>query len=129
MPVLEPTPTGHRLRLAARSLPVTVAGRDRAVRRVRGAAPPGDERTGRDDVRIHVLELLLPALLALVGGGAVGMNVLRLRRWAEDRERRHGARRRARPRAGRGSSARRTGLTSLPHGHPRGILVTCPRTC
>lgn len=32
------------------------------------------------------LEVLLPALLALVGGSAVGMNVLRLKQWADDRE-------------------------------------------
>lgn len=83
---LEPTATGHRLRLDARTFPLTVGsaagvfglfvGLLTLVTSALDAATFGP-----------VLEVLLPALLALVGGGAIGMNVLRLRQWADDRER------------------------------------------
>jgi len=83
--VLEPTATGQRLRLDARTSPVNagtaaggfglLAGLLSLVTSALDAATFGP-----------VLELLLPALLMLVGAGAIGLNVLRLRQWAEDRE-------------------------------------------
>lgn len=84
---LEPHGPGHRLRLDARTFPLTVgagagafgifAGLLSLVTSALDAATFGP-----------VLEVLLPLLLVLVGAGAVGTNVLRLRRWADDRERR-----------------------------------------
>lgn len=82
---LEPSGPGHRLRLDGRTFPLTVAagvgafgvfaGLQALVTSALDAATFGS-----------VLEVLLPLLLVLVGAGAVGMNVLRLRRWADDRE-------------------------------------------
>jgi len=84
---LEPTGIGHRLRLAARRQPVTaltVAGLFGMFAGLLLLLTSGlDVATFGS-----MWETLLPALLALVGGGAAGMNVLRLRRWADDRERR-----------------------------------------
>ena len=83
---LEPTGIGHRLRLEARKSPLTVgtaagafgvfAGLLSLVTNALDAATPG-----------FVVEVLLPLLLVLVGAGAVGLNVMQLRRWAGDRER------------------------------------------
>lgn len=83
--VLEPTTTGQRLRLDARTSPVNagaVAGGFGLLAGLLGLV------TSALDAATFgpVLELLLPALLMLVSAGAIGLNVLRLRRWAKDRE-------------------------------------------
>jgi len=79
---LEPTATGHRLRLR------TYKGNAMALNTI-GAA---GLTLGLSLVTLFVLEdlgraaLVIPMLMAVIGGGALASNVLRLPRWARERE-------------------------------------------
>lgn len=84
--VLEPTSAGqHRLRLNARILPVTVGAVAGAFGVFAGLLSLA---TSALDAATFgpVLELVLPGLLVLVGGGAIALHIVRLRRWADESE-------------------------------------------
>jgi hypothetical protein len=84
---LEPSGSGHRLRLYARTFPLTVAAGAGAFGVFAGLLAL--LTSALDEVTFGpVMEVVLPLMLVLIGAGAIGMNVLRLRRWADDRERR-----------------------------------------
>lgn len=80
---LEPSGPGHRLRLDGRTSPLNVAAGAGAFGVFVGLQALV---TSALDAATFGPEVLLPLVLVLVGAGAVGMNVLRLRRWADDRE-------------------------------------------
>lgn len=82
---LEPTGSSHRLRLEARKFPLTVGAAAGAFGVFAGLL---SLITSALDAATFgpVLEVLLPLLLMAVGAGAVGNDVLRRRRWADDRE-------------------------------------------
>ena len=84
---LEPSGPGHRLRLDAQTFPLTVAAGAGAFGVLVGLQALA---TSALDAATFgpVLEVLLPLLLVLVGAGAIGMNVIRLRRWSDDMEER-----------------------------------------
>jgi len=81
--VLEETEAGHRLRLGTRKgnamEVVTLGAVGLFMALIMAVAMFSKGKIG--------LELLLPALFAFMGGGAVGWNFLRLPRWADERER------------------------------------------
>ncbi|MEN8144097.1 MAG: hypothetical protein ABFS14_04025 [Gemmatimonadota bacterium] len=83
---LEPTEAGHRLRLGTHKVgtaAVTVIGALGLVIGLLLLATSGlDERTFG-----AAFATLIPALFALAGGGALAGNLVRLRRWAGERER------------------------------------------
>lgn len=82
---LEPTETGHRLRLGTHKDAAKALSAIGAVGFVVGllllVTSGLDEATFRG-----ILSALIPAVMALVGGGVVAGNSLRLRQWADKRE-------------------------------------------
>ncbi|MGD8497069.1 MAG: hypothetical protein PVF05_12915 [Gemmatimonadales bacterium] len=83
--VVGPTDGGQQLRLEARTAPITPAAVAGGLGLAAGALALV---TGALDAATFglVLEWLLPVLLMLVGAGALGLHVIRLRQWAEKRE-------------------------------------------
>ena len=83
---LEPTETGHRLRLGAHKIGTKAVTAIGAVGLVPGLLLL--VTAGLDEVTFGAtLATLIPALLALSGGGILARNFLRLRKWADERER------------------------------------------
>lgn len=82
-----PTGDGQQLRLEARTPPVTTAAVAGGLGLAAGALALATSALDAATFGL-LLEWLLPVLLMLVGAGAIGLHVVRLREWAEDRERR-----------------------------------------
>ncbi|MFV1988350.1 MAG: hypothetical protein ACC682_13800, partial [Gemmatimonadota bacterium] len=81
---LEPTATGHRLRLGTRKTGATMVSAIGAVGLAAGLLLL--VTAGLDEATFGTFRAtLIPAVVALAGGGMLTRNLLRLRRWADER--------------------------------------------